>query len=80
MTTSREAPVSDSTSPSGEIQPNEHTETSHTDEQLKSAPADREIDGPLDESEANPAALVSISEGKILPREGLQLRLEVEGG
>jgi len=73
--------VSDSTSPSGEIQPNEHTETSHTDEQLKSAPADREIDGPLDESEANPVRpYVDLGGVKILPREGLQLRLEVEEG
>lgn len=73
--------MSDSTSPSGEIQPNEHTETSHTDEQLKSAPADREIDGPLDESEANPVRpYVDLGGVKILPREGLQLRLEVEEG
>ncbi len=73
--------MSDSTSPSGEIQPNEDTKTSDTDEQLKSAPADREIEGPLDESEANPVRpYVDLGGVKILPREGLQLRLEVEEG
>jgi hypothetical protein len=41
--------VSDSTSPSGEIHERSTPRRSHTDEQLKSAPADREIDGPLGE-------------------------------
>jgi hypothetical protein len=73
--------VSDTTSPSGEIQPSENLETSASDEQLKSAPADRETEGPLDESEANPVRpYVDLGGVKILPREGLQLRLEVEEG
>src|SRR3978361_2492107 len=47
----------------------------------KSAPADREIDGPLDESEANPVRpYVDLGGVKIVPREGLHLRLEVEEG
>jgi hypothetical protein len=73
--------VSDTTSPSGEIQPSENAETRAPDEQLKSAPADRETEGPLDESEANPVRpYVDLGGVKILPREGLQLRLEVEEG
>lgn len=45
----------------------------------KSAPEDREINGPLDESEANPVRpYVDLGGVKILPREGLHLRLEVE--
>jgi hypothetical protein len=45
----------------------------------KSAPPDREFDGPLDESEANPVRpYVDLGGVKILPREGLHLRLEVE--
>lgn len=45
----------------------------------KSAPPDRELDGPLDESEANPVRpYVDLGGVKILPREGLHLRLEVE--
>jgi hypothetical protein len=45
----------------------------------KSAPADRETEGPLDESEANPVRpYVDLGGVKILPREGLHLRLEVE--
>jgi hypothetical protein len=48
-------------------------------EQAKSAPADRETEGPLDESEANPVRpYVDLGGVKILPREGLHLRLEVE--
>lgn len=50
-------------------------------QQSKSAPADRESEGPLDESEANPVRpYVDLGGIKILPREGLQLRLEVEEG
>lgn len=50
-------------------------------QQAKSAPADRESEGPLDESEANPVRpYVDLGGIKILPREGLQLRLEVEEG
>ncbi|MEO9015642.1 MAG: DUF3710 domain-containing protein [Terrimesophilobacter sp.] len=48
---------------------------------MKSAPTDRATAGPLDESEANPARpYVDLGGVKILPREGLQLRLEVEEG
>lgn len=45
----------------------------------KSAPEDRETDGPLDDSEANPVRpYIDLGGVKILPREGLHLRLEVE--
>lgn len=45
----------------------------------KSAPEDRQVNGPLDESEANPVRpYVDLGGVKILPREGLHLRLEVE--
>ncbi len=45
----------------------------------KSAPADRDSAGPLDETEANPVRpYIDLGGVKILPREGLQLRLEVE--
>lgn len=47
----------------------------------KSAPADRPETGPLDESEANPVRpYVDLGGVKIVPREGLHLRLEVEEG
>ncbi len=47
----------------------------------KSAPENREIDGPLDEAEANPVRpYVDLGGIKILPREGLHLRLEIEEG
>lgn len=50
-------------------------------DQSKSAPADRATAGPLDESEANAVRpYVDLGGVKILPREGLQLRLEVEEG
>lgn len=50
-------------------------------EQSKSAPADRATAGPLDESEANAVRpYVDLGGVKILPRDGLQLRLEVEEG
>lgn len=50
-------------------------------EQPKSAPADRATAGPLDESEANAVRpYVDLGGVKILPREGLHLRLEVEEG
>ena len=49
--------------------------------QAKSAPADRAEAGPLDESEANAVRpYVDLGGVKILPREGLHLRLEVEEG
>jgi hypothetical protein len=47
----------------------------------KSAPDDRETEGPFDAPEANPARpYVDLGGLKILPREGLHLRLEVEEG
>jgi Protein of unknown function (DUF3710) len=47
----------------------------------KSAPDDRETEGPLDEAEANPVRpYVDLGGIKILPREGLHLRLEIEEG
>jgi len=49
--------------------------------QAKSAPADRATAGPLDDSEANAVRpYVDLGGIKLLPREGLQLRLEVEEG
>lgn len=50
-------------------------------DEIKSAPMGREQDGPFDESEANPVRpYVDLGGVKILPREGLHLRLEVEEG
>lgn len=73
--------MSDTTSPAGEIESSENANPRASDEQLKSAPADRATEGPLDESEANPVRpYVDLGGVKILPREGLQLRLEVEEG
>lgn len=52
-----------------------------SNEQPKSAPADRATAGPLDESEANAVRpYVDLGGVKVLPREGLHLRLEVEEG
>jgi len=49
--------------------------------QAKSAPEDRETEGPFDEAEANPVRpYVDLGGIKILPREGLHLRLEIEEG
>lgn len=49
--------------------------------QPKSAPDDRDLRGPLDETEANPARpYIDLGGVRILPRDGLQLRLEVEEG
>lgn len=45
----------------------------------KSAPTDRATTGPFDESEANPVRpYIDVGGIKVLPREGLNLRLEVE--
>lgn len=45
----------------------------------KSAPIDRDSAGPFDEAEANPVRpYIDLGGIKILPREGLNLRLEVE--
>lgn len=50
-------------------------------DQPKSAPEDRVVAGPFDESEANPVRpYVDLGGVKVLPREGLHLRLEVEEG
>ena len=47
----------------------------------KSAPEDRAAAGPFDESEANPVRpYVDLGGVKVLPREGLHVRLEVEEG
>ena len=47
----------------------------------KSGPDDRETEGPFDASEANPARpYVDLGGIKVLPRDGLHLRLEVEEG
>jgi hypothetical protein len=47
----------------------------------KSAPLDRAENGPLDESEANAVRpYVDLGGVKLVPREGLQLRLEIEEG
>ncbi len=45
----------------------------------KSAPLDRATSGPFDESEANPVRpYIDLGGIKVLPREGLNLRLEIE--
>ncbi len=45
----------------------------------KAAPEDRAANGPFDESEANPVRpYIDLGGIKVLPREGLNLRLEVE--
>ena len=50
-------------------------------DQPKSAPEDRSTAGPFDESEANPVRpYVDLGGVKVLPREGLHLRLEIEEG
>ncbi|QDZ13874.1 DUF3710 domain-containing protein [Humibacter ginsenosidimutans] len=49
------------------------------DDWEKSTPADRETAGPLDDTEANPVRpYIDLGGVKVLPRDGLQLRLEVE--
>ena len=51
------------------------------DDDAKSAPTDRDTNGPLDESEANAVRpYVDLGGVKIVPRPDLQLRLEVEEG
>ncbi|QWT23409.1 DUF3710 domain-containing protein [Subtercola sp. PAMC28395] len=56
-------------------------ETSPVQQDAKSAPENRADEGPFDAEEANPARpYVDLGGVKILPREGLQLRLEVEEG
>lgn len=49
------------------------------DAAVKSAPADRSTSGPFDVTEANPVRpYIDLGGIKVLPREGLNLRLEVE--
>lgn len=58
---------------------NDQTNAVDSGDWEKSAPDDRATDGPLDESEANPVRpYIDLGGVKILPREGLHLRLEVE--
>ncbi|MBO9626849.1 MAG: DUF3710 domain-containing protein [Microbacterium sp.] len=53
--------------------------TDNNETPAKSAPENRATDGPLDDSEANPVRpYIDLGGIKILPREGLNLRLEVE--
>ncbi|REJ05551.1 DUF3710 domain-containing protein [Microbacterium bovistercoris] len=57
----------------------ENNELDGADDALKSAPADRATAGPFDDSEANPVRpYIDLGGIKVLPREGLNLRLEVE--
>ncbi|HRN29310.1 MAG TPA: DUF3710 domain-containing protein [Terrimesophilobacter sp.] len=49
--------------------------------QAKSAPADRETAGPLDETEASAVRpYIDLGGVKLVPRDGMQVRLEVEEG
>ena len=53
--------------------------TDNNETPSKSAPLNRATDGPFDDSEANPVRpYIDLGGIKILPREGLNLRLEVE--
>lgn len=53
--------------------------TDNNDTPSKSAPLNRATDGPFDDSEANPVRpYIDLGGIKVLPREGLNLRLEVE--
>ena len=53
--------------------------TDNNETPSKSAPLDRATEGPFDDSEANPVRpYIDLGGIKILPREGLNLRLEVE--
>ena len=55
------------------------SETPEDGDWAKSAPDDRETAGPLDNDEANPVRpYIDLGGVKVLPREGLHLRLEVE--
>lgn len=59
----------------------EATDADSGPDDTKSTPVDRDIEGPFDESEANAVRpWVDLGGVKILPREGLHLRLEVEEG
>jgi hypothetical protein len=53
--------------------------TDNNETPSKSAPANRAVEGPVDDTEANPVRpYIDLGGIKILPREGLNLRLEVE--
>ena len=53
--------------------------TDNNETPSKSAPLNRATDGPFDDSEANPVRpYIDLGGIKILPREGLNLRIEVE--
>ncbi|WP_141386784.1 DUF3710 domain-containing protein [Microbacterium maritypicum] len=53
--------------------------TDNNETPSKAAPLNRATDGPFDDSEANPVRpYIDLGGIKILPREGLNLRLEVE--
>ncbi|WP_337004865.1 MULTISPECIES: DUF3710 domain-containing protein [unclassified Microbacterium] len=53
--------------------------TENNETPSKSAPVNRATEGPFDDSEANPVRpYIDLGGIKILPREGLNLRLEVE--
>ena len=55
------------------------TDASADENARKTAPGDRETAGPFDDSEANPIRpYIDLGGIKVLPREGLNLRLEVE--
>jgi len=74
-----------SDAPTGSTGPDSNSNSGSDDgdeiETPKSAPADRETNGPLDESEANAVRpYVDLGGVKILPRPELHLRLEVEEG
>lgn len=66
-----------------ETEESEATELAEAEEtrdlEAKSAPEDRDVAGPYDEAEANSVRpYIDLGGIKILPREGLNLRLEVE--
>ncbi|GAA2222168.1 DUF3710 domain-containing protein [Herbiconiux moechotypicola] len=64
-----------------ELVPDEPQPEATGPDDSKSAPEDRAAEGPFDATEANPARpYVDLGGLKILPREGLHLRLEVEEG
>ncbi|WGD36334.1 DUF3710 domain-containing protein [Lysinibacter sp. HNR] len=59
----------------------EGASTEPTVDESKSAPTDREVEGPFDASEASAVRpYVDLGSLKILPREGIQMRLDVEEG
>ncbi|AWB86500.1 DUF3710 domain-containing protein [Mycetocola zhujimingii] len=69
----------DDSNPSTELAESEDAEEPDALDISKSAPDNRASDGPFDESEANPVRpYIDLGGVKILPRDGLNLRLEVE--